>query len=217
MNELQGIDKAREALEIATRFEDVVGIKNLSEQAIAFARIAKDPTLIERATEIRTRAMRKAGEMLASVKLSAGRPPKWSPSMTISVPKLEGIGVTKNQSWQWQRLAAISAENFEAAIAEAKTVKGEVTITFVLREAAKYAPPKEPDPSRKKRRLTAKARARRALAEFDATHPRKASMVCVYAPLLANAIQACDSFTTEESEAIEQVRRAIAEKLECEE
>lgn len=50
-------------------------------------------------------------------------------------PALDEIGVTKKQSSNWQTLAAMSDEHFEATVEAAKDTAGEVTTAFMLREA----------------------------------------------------------------------------------
>ncbi|MCM8623266.1 MAG: hypothetical protein NFW16_16400 [Candidatus Accumulibacter sp.] len=42
-------------------------------------------------------------------------------------PTLSDLGITKNDSSRWQKLAAIDEEKFEAAVATAKEAAGEVT------------------------------------------------------------------------------------------
>jgi hypothetical protein len=60
--------------------------------------------LERQACEIRLRAERKAGQLLAQMDKLKGRPEKASSTVTLS-----DVGVSRNQSSQWQRLAQISA------------------------------------------------------------------------------------------------------------
>ena len=73
-----------------------------------------------RACEIRLRAERKAGQLLTErdrtkgVRMSGGsivQPPENGP------PTLADLGITGRQSMDWQRLAAVAEEEFEAALA----------------------------------------------------------------------------------------------------
>lgn len=73
--------------------------------------------MIEHATEIRMRAEIKAGELLAemkqrgerqSEKQNLKRGPKSQPATSV---KLSDLGITKDQSSRWQKLAALPKEN----------------------------------------------------------------------------------------------------------
>lgn len=87
----------------------------------AYARQANVNDLIEKATEIRVRAQRKAGEMLAQAAEQGMRDPGGrshaieSQRATQSMPTLAEIGITKSQSSRYQQLAAMPAEHFETA------------------------------------------------------------------------------------------------------
>jgi hypothetical protein len=71
------------------------------------ARQAQNTEAERQACEIRLRAERKCGEMLAEQfdRTGRGRPEKASTD-----PRLSDLGISYDQSSQWQRLAAIPAE-----------------------------------------------------------------------------------------------------------
>ena len=137
-------------------FDEVMTIMNVAEQAALYAKQANDNDLIEKATEIRVRAQRKAGEMLRQAAEQGQRAGKsdggkmaaavrWNSSSsgtTSHAPTLAEIGITKDQSANYQRLAAMPDDHFETAVATAKATAGEVTTAFMLREAQKVKPPK---------------------------------------------------------------------------
>lgn len=82
----------------------------------AYARQAKDQELILLATEIKVRAERRAGEMLAGMEKSQGskfngRNPDGSVrrSTDETAETLADIGISKMQSSRWQALAAITS------------------------------------------------------------------------------------------------------------
>lgn len=133
-------EAARAALDAAVMFDEVTAIIDAAERASVYAKQANDNDLIEKATEIRVRAQRKAGEMLnkaaeAGLRATrdAGRPSKdASHAATLSE-----IGLTRSQSSRYQQLASMPDEHFETAVATAKATAGEVTTAFMLREAKK--------------------------------------------------------------------------------
>lgn len=146
MTQLVHYEAARLALDAAVRFDDVMAIKNLAEQAALYAKQASDNELIEKATEIRVRAQRKAGEMLLQA-AEQGQRAKPSDSLKNGPvvaggdhgPTLSEIGLTKSESSRYQQLAAMPSEHFETAVATAKATAGEVTTAFMLRAAKTVA------------------------------------------------------------------------------
>ena len=80
----------------------------------AYAQQAKDTELIRRATEIRLRAERRAGEMLTDMAERGERPKgrkKQSHAATLSE-----LGVSKTQSSRWQKLAELNEGAFEKKV-----------------------------------------------------------------------------------------------------
>jgi hypothetical protein len=92
-----------------------------------YARQAKDPELINHATEIKLRAEIRAGEILREM---ADRGERQKPGdaaggngravLPLPTPRLADLGVTKTQSSRWQQLAALSKDAQEAKIESAK-------------------------------------------------------------------------------------------------
>ena len=88
-----------------------------------YAKQAKNLDAEKHAAEIRVRAERRCGELLAEM-------PKATPSGNNQHGKVEvsedsthpktlsDLGITRDQSSQWQKLAAVPAPEFEAALAE---------------------------------------------------------------------------------------------------
>lgn len=213
MTQLVHYEAARRALDAAVRFDDVMKIKNVAEQAAVYAKQANDQDLIQKATEIKMRAQRKAGEMLAKSKESGhladrsvggqiGAASKHGKSPpTTSHVTLSDIGVTKDQSSQWQQLASMSDEHFETAINAAKETAGEVTTAFMLREAQRAKPhaPAKAGP---------KAEAMRE--GLRAAKERGVSMLETYARLTLTAVRSQDSFTEQERSLLAELSEAIA-------
>lgn len=124
-------DAARMALAEAHRVDEVKDIRDKAQAMAAYARQAKDTAMVEWATEIKVRAERRAGELISQSGLRAGNP-QLSKASTIA-PRLEDIGISRDQSSRWQKLAAIPEERFEQAVAAAKETAREVTTAAMLR------------------------------------------------------------------------------------
>ena len=93
----------------------------------AYGRMAKDKTLEVSAAEIRIRAERRLGEMLAATKASGGLNQaatlKRGPVVVTNdhgkpAPKLADVGVSKDLSSRAQKLAAVPPAEFEAEVGE---------------------------------------------------------------------------------------------------
>jgi ribosomal protein L40E len=103
---------------IASAYE-VDEVKEIRDKAVAlqcYARQAKNAELERKCTEIRLRAERKAGELLRQMEKQGPGQHQRSDRTTVA-PKLSELGVTKDQSSQWQKLAAVPEAEFEAALA----------------------------------------------------------------------------------------------------
>jgi|HubBroStandDraft_6_1064221.scaffolds.fasta_scaffold00329_7 hypothetical protein len=136
MTALIRYDAARRALAAAHRVDEVKAIRDKAEAVRVYAKQAGDFALQNQAAEIRIRAERRAGELLVDMQTSGerhakerGRPTKVSSPTTL--PKL---GITRDQSSKWQRLAGmIDDATFDAAVALAKEKDGELTTAGLLR------------------------------------------------------------------------------------
>jgi hypothetical protein len=172
-------ESARTALAVAKRVDEVKTIRDKAVAMQIYARQAKDTELIVHATEIKARAERRAGEMLRdmaargerergrggdrkSQSTRSDRDPK-SPKS----PKLSDLGVTRDQSSQWQKIASIPEKAFDAALADA-AAKSSVATTKSLASLAspnKNGKPEQPKVSSSDTSVGEAARnRRRALA-----------------------------------------------------
>lgn len=202
-------EQARYALAEAHRVDEVKDIRDKAEAMAAYARQAKDQDLILWATEIKVRAERKAGEMLATMeKNKGGDARKYTQSHDETgvveekgPPTLADLGIHRNDSHRWQQLASMSEDHFEAAVATAKESAGQVTTAFMLREAAKAKPQGKPLKG-------AKADALRE--ELKAAKERGVSMLETYARLTLSAVRAQDSFTEREHSLLAELMDVIA-------
>lgn len=134
MSNLVKYDSARFALQQAVEIDEVKDIRDKAQAMAAYARQANDTQLVEWATEIKVRAERKAGQMLADMPKNPGQLNNSSRSHDATATKtLSELGINKTQSSRWQKLAAVSDDQFEEAIVAAKEVAGEVTTAAMLR------------------------------------------------------------------------------------
>jgi hypothetical protein len=128
-------EAARFALAEACRIDEVKDICDKAVAMQAYARQAKDTQLLRDATEIRLRAERRAGELLAETPKAVGGEHGGRPKIdgsrsqpSIPTPTLTDLGVTKIQSSRWQKLAALPDDKFEIRVQHAKArVEGMTT------------------------------------------------------------------------------------------
>jgi hypothetical protein len=148
-------DAARRAIASAYRVDEAKKIRDKAEAVRTYAKLAGDLDMQNMACEIRLRAERRAGQLLLEMQKNpgtrgAGRPRKdgtrvtWSSRTTTYPPKLEDIGITKDQSSKWQRLALLVDEaTFERALVQAREKNGELTNAGLLREIREIVTPTE--------------------------------------------------------------------------
>lgn len=116
-------DGAYAALAEVSRVDEIKEIIDKSVALQAYSRQAKDPRLIDRATEIRKRAERQAGRLLKEMAergdRDTGHGNRRAKSLA-AIPKLHDLGVSLTQSSRWQKLAKLDDEAFEERVAEAR-------------------------------------------------------------------------------------------------
>jgi len=130
---------------------EVDEVKDFRDKAIAletYARQARNIEAERRATTIRIKAERKAGELLAQMKKAKGGAEKSTKRngpggkvMQSGGPTaLRDIGISKQQSSDWQKLAAVPQKRFEAALLD--NGKMPSTAAIIRENAPKRTPHK---------------------------------------------------------------------------
>ena len=125
-------------------------VKDIHDRAVAlehYARQAKNTEMVRQCAEIRVRAERKTGELLAQMNKAKGaREPGTNRGATLSEAPtasktLGDLGISRDQSSQWQRLAEMPEDQFEAAIANAPIATTEGLLRAARRSAGDRDPP----------------------------------------------------------------------------
>lgn len=124
-------NSAQAALARAVSVDEVKTIRDQAEAARAYMRQAKASLRMQnQCAEIKLRAERRLGELLAKqVPSQGGRPKKRSHAGTVSRPTLEQLGINKNQSSRWQRIASIPARQFDSYLQQAQADDSDEELT----------------------------------------------------------------------------------------
>jgi hypothetical protein len=116
------------AIDAAHKVDEVKDIRDKASALEHYARQAQNTDAERRAAEIRLRAERKAGQLLAKMpKHNGGRPSKTAAPEVAVLGTLKDLGISDKQSAQWQKLGALPQRQFDLAIGESvkpPTTKG---------------------------------------------------------------------------------------------
>jgi N6-adenosine-specific RNA methylase IME4 len=125
MTQLVRYETARAALAEARSVDEVKDIHDKAAAMTAYARMANDTQLEADATEVRLRAERRLGIMLAAEKqagrIKPGQPQKnGKENEPFSRVRLADVGIDKQLSARSQKVAAIAEPAFETAVASVR-------------------------------------------------------------------------------------------------
>jgi protein gp37 len=149
MTTLVKYQAAKRALAQAVRVDEAKDIRDKAVAMKEYARQANDPQLIQWATEIKIRAERRTGQLLKETAATGQRQTQARGGSTVSPrrdtvpPTLKDLGITRNQSSDWQKLAALPEKEFERRV--------EATVAKPARETARrvlHVKPGAPTPER---------------------------------------------------------------------
>ncbi len=147
-NPLATLDRAYLAIEKAQSLDELKEIRDQAEAARHYVKAAKLTTaMANRCAEIRIRAERKAGEMIKASGIKPGNP-QLSQGETIG---LADMGITRNQSSRWQKIANIPEEIIEQYFGSPENEEREITAVGLAQFAARQNKPDgvdEPIPPR---------------------------------------------------------------------
>jgi hypothetical protein len=113
------------AIATAHRVDEVKNIRDKTLAIAAYAKQAKNRDAERMAQEIRVRAERKTGQLLSETPKAKGGNPNLNrskPATGLTPATLAKLGISKDQSADWQKLAKVPDEKFEAALTDKDTL-----------------------------------------------------------------------------------------------
>lgn len=134
-NPLARMQTANRLLAEARTIDEVKDVRDKAEAARLYAKQAGlGLEMQNHCAEIKIRAERKAGELLAEMPKQDGGDAARTRlhHATESPPKLEDLGITKVQSHRWQQVASVPEPVFEQHVAKAKEANQELTTAGVM-------------------------------------------------------------------------------------
>ncbi len=129
---LINFDRADRALAAASTLRDILEIRDKADAVRHYVKAQKKSLRIQnRAAAIKLKAERKAGKLLAEMRLAGGA--RRSKSRDVTLKKLEAMGISRMQSHRWQREAEMSDDDFEALVDRCDKNECELTQAAVLK------------------------------------------------------------------------------------
>lgn len=133
---LARINEAMTALSAAKTLDDVLQIRDQAEALRVYVKAASDSLdAANAAAEIKLRAERKAGEMLAAMPLPGRGGGDVKSSGAMLLDSLGDLGIDKTQSSRWQREASVDEDTFLEYIFSCQAEGRELTQAGLLKLA----------------------------------------------------------------------------------
>jgi phage N-6-adenine-methyltransferase len=130
---LARINEAQRALTAAKTLDDVLQIRDQAEALRVYVKaVSESLDAANMAAEIKLRAERKAGEMLAAMEKNKGAA---APTRLHDATTLDELGIEKTQSSRWQREAKVPEETFVEYISTCQEANQEITQAGLLKIA----------------------------------------------------------------------------------
>ena len=133
MSELILWDKMKSAIIECHSVDEVATIRNQAEAyRYALKQAKESPEVIRKAEEIKLRAERRAGELLKEIPKAKGAAEKgWNKTVSQATTALSNMGISRDQSSKWQKIASIPEDKFENFL----SVQKELSTAGVLKVA----------------------------------------------------------------------------------
>ena len=144
-------EEAKRALAEARSIDEVKQIRDKAEALRLYVKQQGDGLEMQNdIAEIKLRAERRAGELLAEMELPGRGGGDTKSSSSVELDSLSDLGISKSQSHRWQTEAALPEETFEQHVAETKAKGKELTSAGLYRLAKSELGKqnsKEPEPA----------------------------------------------------------------------
>jgi len=132
-SELAVLDQVSHMLINAETLNEIKLVRDKADAVCAYARAANLGLQVQnQAAELRLRAERKAGGLLSRFKLRGGD--RRSKGYQASL-KLRDMGITRDQSKRWQKIASVANEDFERYVKASYDLGTELTAAGAIRLA----------------------------------------------------------------------------------
>lgn len=136
---LRLVEQAKTLLLQATTLHEVKEIRDKAAAIQSYMKQASESLEAQNAAaEVKIRAERRAGELLAEMPKHNGRPKRSHDEIVSQSPSFSEIGIDHNQAHRWQTIASLPEPEFEEHIEESKARGRELTSVAVYKAAKQH-------------------------------------------------------------------------------